>query len=233
VLVVAVLAVAIMATQLPGDLVVWRIGPGALAVAAVWVVGLWLVAKARGGLPWKVDESPEDRQPPAKTKDDTSNSGSSTGRAAIVFVVAAVATLIGGVVLERAGNRIAGNVGISGVLFAATFLAGATALPEISTGLRAIEIGDERMAVSEIFGGNAFLPVLFVEASLISGAAVLPRAQDTDIYLAALGALLTAIYLVGLVFRTRRQVWRLGVDSWVVTLTYAAGIIGLAAVAHK
>ncbi len=95
-----------------------------------------------------------------------------------------------------------------------------------------MKLGDYQLAVSDIFGGNAFLPVLFLEASLLPGTAVLPRAQATDLYLAGLGALLTAVYLYGLVFRSRRQVWRLGIGSWVVLLLYVLGIAGLVAIAR-
>jgi hypothetical protein len=47
---------------------------------------------------------------------------------------------------------------------------------------RALPLGDYQLAISDIFGGNAFLPVLFLLATLISSKAVLPQAQDTDIY---------------------------------------------------
>lgn len=39
--------------------------------------------------------------------------------------------------------------------------------------------GDYKLAMGDIFGGNAFLPVLFLFVTLISGQAVLPRAQAT------------------------------------------------------
>jgi cation:H+ antiporter len=85
--------------------------------------------------------------------------------------------------------------------------------------------------VSDIFGGNAFLPVLFLLATLLSGKAVLPHAQNTDIYLTALGVLLTIVYVVGLVFRPQRRRARMGVDSIVVLVLYALGVAGLFAVA--
>ena len=83
--------------------------------------------------------------------------------------------------------------------------------------------------MGDIFGGNALLPVLFLVVTLISGKAVLPHAQATDIYLTALGVLLTSVYLVGLVFRARRQALRIGVDSLAVLVLYALGIVGLVA----
>ena len=68
-------------------------------------------------------------------------------------------------------------------------------------------------------------------ASVLSGEAVLPRAGSTDIYLTALGALLTAVYMFGLVFRLRLQIARMGVDSLVVLVLYLLGIAGLVATA--
>ena len=87
------------------------------------------------------------------------------------------------------------------MLLGATFLTAATSLPEVSTGLASVRVGDYQLAFSDIFGGNAFLPVLFLLACLLSGQSALPQAQDTDIYLAGLGILLTAVYLYGLIFR--------------------------------
>jgi len=157
--------------------------------------------------------------------------GMTTRRAATVFALAALATLIGGIALERSGESIAGRLNMSGVLFGATILAAATALPELSTGLTAVRMGDYKLAIGDIFGGNAFLPVLFLLAVLISGDAVLPDAQRTDIYLTGLGALLTAAYIWGLIARPRRRVLRMGPDSLAVIGIYAIGLVGLAVIA--
>jgi cation:H+ antiporter len=233
-LVIAVLTVVVMGTQLPSSLVFERIAPGGLLIAVLWVVGLLLLNKARSGLPWQErGEAPESQgQPRGHSKaQKAQRRGEGTGRAAAVFGAAALVTLAAGVVLERSGDAIAGDIGMSGVLFGATFLAAATSLPEVSTGITSVRLGDYKLAVSDIFGGNAFLPVLFLMASLLSGQAVLPQAQNTDIYLTGLGILLTTVYIWGLVFRPRRRIFRMGVDSLAVLVLYAVGIAGLVAVA--
>jgi len=236
-LVIAVLTVAVMSSQLPTSLIVWRVEPGGLLIAALWIAGVWLIYKARAGLPWHEEgNAPGGQKEPrghseAKKEQKATNEGMGTGRAVTVFSAAAVVTLGAGVLLEQSGEAIAKDVGISGVLFGSTFLAAATALPEISTGITSVRMGDYQLAVSDIFGGNAFLPVLFLMASLVSGVAVLPQAHDTDIYLTGLGILLTAVYIYGLIFRPRRRILRMGVDSLAVLILYLIGLVGLLAVA--
>ena len=69
-------------------------------------------------------------------------------------------------------------------------------------------------------------------ATLLSGQAALPQAKNSDIYLASLGILLTAVYIYGLIFRPRRQVLNMGIDSLVVLILYLVGLLGLIALAH-
>ena len=231
--VVAVLGVVIAASQLPGDLIVARVAPGGLLIAIIWVAGLLLLGRAGRGLPWhEQGEAPDNQQPPrghsrAQKEKTATSKGTSTARAAAVFAAAALVTLVAGVVLERSGDAIAEDIGLSGVLFGATVLAAATSLPELSTGLTSVRNGDYQLAVSDIFGGNAFLPVLFLLATVVSGQAVLPQAAASDIYLTAVGILLTVVYMVGLVFRPTRRVLGMGVDSLVVLMLYAVAVVGL------
>lgn len=237
-LVIAVLVVAVMGTQLPGSLTRARLEPASVLIVLLWLLGLWLLSRARSGLPWHEEgvapggqEHPRGHAKRMKAKRADERAVGSV-RAGLVFAAAAFVTLAGGVVLERSGERIAAHVHMTGVLFGATVLAAATALPELSTGLASAKLGDFQLAVSDIFGGNAFLPVLFLMASLLSGSAVLPQAQRTDIYLTALGVLLTVVYIVGLIFRPRRQVLRMGLDSLAVLILYAVGLVGLIAIAR-
>lgn len=232
-LVVALLAIVVMGTRVSSSLQFAHVTPPVLAIVVCWFAGLWLIGRARTGLPWHNSGTPEDGQEEprghaeAKRNEAMTQRGAGTGRVAGVFAAAAVVTLAGGVVLERSGERIAAHVGISGVIFGATILAAATALPEVSTGLASLKLGDYQLAVSDIFGGNAFLPVLFLVATVLSGSAVLPAAHNSDIYLTALAALLTVVYIWGLLFRPARQWLRMGPDSIVVLVLYVLGIVGL------
>src|ERR687886_681163 len=61
-LVIAVLVVSVMGTQLPASATHWRLEPAALLITALWILGLWLLARARRGLPWHERGNPPDGQ---------------------------------------------------------------------------------------------------------------------------------------------------------------------------
>lgn len=235
VLVTAVLVVVMMGTQLPKSLIFFRVTPEDLALAGLWLAGLWLLKKAGTDLPWQdKGDAPGGEETGAmkarKQKAAEKNSKQSTGKIAAIFGVASLVTLAAGVALEQSSDGIAQHLHMTGVMFGATILAAATSLPELSTGIASIKSGDYSLAISDIFGGNAFLPVLFLPATLLSGQAVLPQAQKTDIYLAGLGVLLTAVYVYGLIFRPNRLFLRMGADSLIVLVLYALGVVGLFAI---
>jgi len=252
-LVVAVLTLAILGHQFPTGLIFARLTPDVVLIVVVWLAGVWLISKGRAGLPWQPkatgsaggkdrgdgtaqggaaqnNQGEQDRGQEGTGQQDRDKQ--STARVRLIFGAAALATLVAGIILERSGSVLAGRFGLSGVLFEATILAAATALPELATGLTAVRLGDDELAIGDIFGGNAFLLVLFLVAGLITGQAILPRAQKSDIYLAAVGILLTVIYLYGLLFRPQRRVLGLGLDSLLVVLCYLLGVAGLFAVSQ-
>jgi cation:H+ antiporter len=236
-LVVAVLGLVVAGSQLPDTLIWGRFAPVPAIIAVLWVVGLLLIKRASTALPWHQNgQAPDSQDRPRghsrnQSEQQATAAGISTARSATVFGISALVTLVAGVVLERSGDAMATHLGLSGVLFGATILAAATSLPELSTGLTSVKKQDYQLAISDIFGGNAFLPVLFLVASVLSGKAVLPQAQATDIYLTALGIVLTLIYGGGLLFRPRRRIARMGIDSLIVLVSYAIGLAGLFAIA--
>jgi cation:H+ antiporter len=238
VLVVAVLTLVVVGNQLASPLVFGWFPPVEGLIALVWMGGVYFIGQARKGLPWhEQGAAPRDvpREPRGHSRTvkrlALAKAGITTRRVAGRFFIASVVTLIAGVALEITSEAIAARVGMNGLIFGATILAAATSLPEVSTGIEAVKLHDYEMAFSDIFGGNAFLPVLFLVAVLLSGSNVLQLAHRADVYLAGVGILLTVVYIWGLIFRPRRQVLRMGIDSLAVLVIYLLGAVGLMFVA--
>jgi cation:H+ antiporter len=231
-LVISCVVLGVMTSHLPASTNVAGVSPGTIAIVAVWFGGLMLVRRAQRGLPWRA-EAPESH--PGRAREEKRGGAepqpmarTSTGRAAAIFAAAAVVTAVAGVLVEESGSELAARIGLSGAVFGATVLAAATALPEVSTGLQSVRIGDHQLAFSDIFGGNAVLMALFLVADLVGGRPALPQAQDSDLWMAGLGAFVTAIYVAGLVVRPTRRVAGMGPDSLAVIAAYALGVAGLA-----
>jgi cation:H+ antiporter len=115
---------------------------------------------------------------------------------------------------------------MNGVIFGATFLAAATALPEISTGITGVRLARYTLVFGDMFGGNAFqLTLLFV-----ADQPVLPAEGKANAWIGCVGLLMTAVFVSGIVLRPQRRHLGLGLDSWVALLVYVVGIWGLVVV---
>lgn len=220
--VVFILLITIVGAQLSKNLIFYRIAPSDVAIVIAWIIGLWLIRKSGNYLPWKKRFKEKGFK---KTKEQLTQLNTTIILA--LFFALAIATLVAGLILELTSTEIANRMGWSNVVFGATILAFITALPEISTGLAAIKLKDYTLAIGDIFGGNAFLPTLFMLATILSGTPILSQIQNVDIYLASLGALLTIIYIYGLIFSSKKQFFWLGIDSIAVLFVYILGVIGL------
>jgi cation:H+ antiporter len=208
-----------------------RVSPASVGIVVFWLVGLYVINRARKDPRWSVSMPGSRRGRRSRREAHPTQAhpyaGASTARVALVFGLACAVTLAAGVALEESGNELANRLGVNGVIFGATVLAGATALPEISSGIAAVRLGDHALAIGDIFGGNAFQVCLFLVADLVAGKPVLPYAGNLNAWLAALGVALTAIYGFGVIARPRHTHGRLGPDSILALALFALGIAGL------
>ena len=231
-LVVLVVSGVLMGALLPRSAAIGGVvSPASVAIVVIWLAGVYVINRVRKDPRWSISmpgsrpgrrhhRQPHPVQPhPYAT--------SSTRRIGLIFAAACAITLIAGVALEISGNSLANRASVNGVIFGATALAAASALPEISSGIAAVRLGDNALAMGDIFGGNAFQVCLFLLADLIAGKPVLPSAGRLNGWLASLGVGLTAIYVSGVVARPRRAHAYLGPDSIVALIVFALGIVGL------
>ncbi len=213
-----------------------RVNPASLGIVVVWVVGLYVINRAARDPRWSIEmpgsqpgRRRHERAHPAQPHPYAS---ASTPRVAAIFGLACLVTLGAGVALEASGNDLANRIGVNGVIFGATVLAAATALPEISSGIAAVRLGDNALAMGDILGGNAFQVCLFLVADLVAGKPVLQSAGNLNAWLAALGIALTAIYGFGVISRPLHCRFRLGPDSLLALAFFGLGIAGLFVVPH-
>jgi cation:H+ antiporter len=230
-LVLVVVAVTVAGGLLPPSTAIGPVSPASIGIVVLWVGGLVVLNRARKDLRWRV-AAPESHpgRPHRRARHPNGSppyAQSATGTVAAVFLLASAVTLVAGVFLALAGNELANRAGINGVVFGATILAAATALPEVSSGLAATRLGDYQLAMGDIFGGNAFQVCLFLVADLAARRPVLPSQGAANSWIGEVGMILTAVYGAGIIVRPRRRLGRLGLDSIVVVGLYVVGIVGL------
>jgi cation:H+ antiporter len=232
-LVIAVVCLTIMGGLLPASASIGPVGVASAGIVIVWIAGMVILSRVRSrpelDFSGAKGEAPE---PPAAEAQARPAERGSTRRTILIFALASVATLIAGVLLEQSGNQLADNWGINGVLFGATFLSLATALPEISSGITGVRMQRYTLVFGDMFGGNAFQLTLFLLADLVAGQPVLPFEGASNAWIGAVGLVMTAIFVVGLILRPQSRRGGLGPDSWVVTILYVLGLWGLVVISQ-
>jgi cation:H+ antiporter len=231
--VILLVSIALLGPLLPAGVAVGPASPISIVLVVVWVGGLIVLDRTKKSERWQAaaaavaphmtlpSPKPSERVRPNRFED------TSTALTVGGFVFAAVVTLVAGVALERSGSALADAWGVNGVVFGATILAAVTALPEISTGIRAVRLGRVGLAMGDIFGGNQVQMTLFLMADILAGKPVLQTVTTGSAWLGGIGVIVTAVYALGLVVRPPRKVLGLGIDSWIVLLFYLFGVAGL------
>jgi cation:H+ antiporter len=227
-IVIVCLATVLGGAALPASTSLGGVSPSSIVVVVLWLGGLWVVNRTRKHPEWKVEapgsspgrrskreDHPKERRPFVKR---------STAYVATAFGLAAIVTLAAGVTLQSSGNVLADRMGLQGAVFGATILALATALPELSSGIEAVQLGDHQLAVGDILGGNSFQLTLFVLADILAGTPVIVAARGSDVWLGAAGVLMTGIVAAAVIARPQKTFLRLGVDSWVLLVVYAGTV---------
>jgi cation:H+ antiporter len=142
------------------------------------------------------------------------------------FVFLSAAILVCGVALTASAAVLSEQTGLSSSFIGVTLLASATSLPEVSTTIAAVRIGAYSMAISNIFGSNLLMIALVFPADLFySGGPILEALDSSTSFALISGVLVTAIYLAGLLLRSRRMIAGIGIDSALVLLVYGLTLL--------
>lgn len=237
VIVIALVTLALTGPLLAPSVAIGPVSPISILIVLAWLGGLGVLSRMRQSTHWQAVETQIDLiatphrhhllQARPRTPRPNRYEWRDTRFVLFVFAVASIVTLAAGVLLEQTGNALADDFGVNGVIFGATVLAAVTALPEVSTAIRAVKLGGVELAMGDILGGNAVQMTLFLLADLLAGRPVLQSVGTSAVWLGSLGVLLTVIYAGGLIIRPPRKRLGLGPDSWLAVGTYVLALIGL------
>jgi len=232
----AIVAIVFMGTMLPPSVAVFGVSPASIVIIVVWVLGIAMLNKVRNSPTWEITmQGSKPGRPHRRIPHPTVHHPYekwSTTRIFMLFLIGSIVTLAAGVALAISSAALSERFHINGVVFGATILAAASALPEISTGIAAVRLGDHQLVMSDVFGGNAFQICLFVLADIMAGTPALPQSGVENGWLAAVGILLTTLYASSVVMRPAKRYLRLGADSLVAILAFIIGIAGLMLITH-
>jgi cation:H+ antiporter len=132
---------------------------------------------------------------------------------------------VAGYTLAETGDAIAVETGIGASLAGFVLVGLATSLPEISSVVGAVRLRRYELAIGDIFGTNLFdLMLIPIADVFFLGGPILGEAGRFEIVAALLGIVLTAIYVVGLLDRRNRTLFRMGYDSLAVIVAYCVGL---------
>jgi cation:H+ antiporter len=143
----------------------------------------------------------------------------------LLFAGVSLVVLVAGWIVAQSADMLARQTGLGSAFLGATLLALATSLPELSTTTAATRNGRYSMAISNIFGSNAFdVSLLFLAELFYRGGTIIENTAGSVVFVAAIGAIMTSIYLWGLMERENRTVLGVGWDSAAVLLVYLGGM---------
>lgn len=228
-LLIIVLALAAMGIAL-GDVSLLGVGLWPSGILGTSILAFFLIHEHRSRETWEPEsKSRYGRQSEKGGTHTRDTSGDrSMSRLMLLTAAAGLAILIAGFVVARTGDALAEQTGLGQSFVGVLFLAIATSLPEVSTTLSAVRMGEFAMAFSNIFGANILdISVLFLADVAFREGPILGEVGRFSLVGALLGIVVTAVFLVGLLERRRRKVAGVGLNSLLVLLLYAGGIFVL------
>lgn len=150
----------------------------------------------------------------------------SNARLIFFFCINGLIVFIAGSAISYFADKLAVQWNWSGSWMGATLVALTTSLPEVSTTFGAVRQKAYVLAIANIFGSNAFTISLLFPADIFYRKGPIINSTDaSNILLAGVGILITAIFLWGILNRRKKAFLRMGIDSFLVILAYCVSLV--------
>ncbi len=134
------------------------------------------------------------------------------------YLACAAAIFIAAPRLAAVTDELAEVTGIAETFMGASLVALITSLPEAVTTFAAIRLGRTNMAVANIFGSNAFNLVILGVVDFATPQSIYMLASDAHMITAVSIVVVSAVALIGLLYRAEKRFWLIEPDAALVIL---------------
>jgi len=142
------------------------------------------------------------------------------------FILAGGVIVFAGSQLADAGKVIAQETGLGETLVGSLLIAVITSLPELATTLTAARLGLFDMAIGNIFGANFLnLFIIFLSDLFYQPGPILKNVSFNHLLNSQVSIFLMSLAVISLIYRSRKTVVGLGLDSLAIIITYLAAFV--------
>ncbi|HSE97070.1 MAG TPA: sodium:calcium antiporter, partial [Blastocatellia bacterium] len=146
----------------------------------------------------------------------------------VMYSVNALVVVAAATYLPHIGEQIAEMTGLGRTFVGSIFIALATSLPEMVVSVAALRIGAVDMVFGNLFGSNLFNIMIFaLDDILYTRGPLISSISNTNIITANAAIVMTAIAVIGLVYKTNRKLFFLAWDSLGILVIYILATVFL------
>jgi len=145
---------------------------------------------------------------------ENSSNHISTPKLAILFLINAALIVAAGVSITYTCDQISKITGLGSTFVGSLFLATATSLPEIVVSVVSIKMGALNLAIGNIIGSNFFnITILGLSDFFYRGGSLFTSSDKINLLTSTIFIINTNILLIGMLLKSKRRFFRLGIDS--------------------
>ncbi len=190
-----------------------NIGPASWAVIAAYALCARLIF---------LDQRESSKQAAADGVTDSDERAPNDGRALLLSIIGfAVATAVIFFVapaLAAKADQIAAVTGLGRTFIGTLLVAAVTSLPEAVSTIAAVRLGAVDMAISNIFGSNAFNMVIFAVLDVSTSESLLNVVAETHAITAVCVLIITAVGLLSILYQAEKRWWLFEPDAGLIAL---------------
>lgn len=204
------------------------LGLGAIALFVGYPLCIWILKRYDLRTSWTPIDIPDEAEHKGALRGGRTFEDWKTEKLVWHALFAASLILVAGYVTADRAGVIAVQAGLSASFVGVALLAAATSTPELSTTIAAARIGAYTMAISNIFGSNLIMLALILPADMAyREGPILAEVDQIAQFSLVAGAIVTAIYIAGLLIRRTPRMFGAGVDSLLVLAIYIGSLFAL------